>query len=144
LPQYFKFHRSRIFAALLFAGYSLAVIIIILLPLAVMFKYLFTPLLTCAMFYYLWRYAWLLSPSSEVAMRMEGLDVFLIFLDGHEIQVQISTETLVTPFITILSMVSCSAGSRHNVVIFPDSLDFERYRELRVLVKWSGFAMPGK
>ena len=76
-------------------------------------------------------------------MRMEGVDVFLVFLDGREIQVQISTETLVTPVIAILSMVSCSSGSKHNVVIFTDSLDFERYRELRVLVKWGGFATPG-
>jgi toxin CptA len=144
LPHFFKILSSRIFAIFLFAGYSLAIIILILLPLAPTFKFIFSGMLACALFYYLWRFAWLLSPSSVVALRMDGVDMFLIFLNGREMQVQILTDTLVIPFITILSMVSSATGSKHNVVIFPDSLDSERYRELRVLVKWGDFASPGK
>ncbi len=74
---------------------------------------------------------------------MEGADVFLISLDGREMQVQISTETLVTPFITIIMVISCLTGKKLSVMIFPDSIETERFREMRVLVKWGGFDTPG-
>lgn len=74
---------------------------------------------------------------------MEGGDIFLISLDGREEHVQISNDSLVTPVIAVLNVMPYGKRKKHSVVIFPDGIDPERFRELRVLLKWGGFEAPG-
>lgn len=118
--------------------YAIAIGIINLLPfIALVLKILFSVLLLALMFYYLRKYAWLLAQSSCVAMRIDGGKIVLICLDGREVQGDLARDSFVMSAMTIVNMVSSVTKERHSVVIFPDSMDQERYRKLRVLLKWA-------
>lgn len=132
----FKFHPSHICSALLFSGYALAILIVFLLPILVLAKAALAVLLAYALFYYLRRDAWLMLASSPLAIRIEGHDIALLTRGGGEVQGRISGSSVVTPLITILNVLPLAKEGARYVVIFPDSMEKERFRELRVLLKW--------
>lgn len=133
----FKLHPSRIFSALLFSVYSLAILIVLILPIADWARAALVVLLLCALVYYLRRNAWLSLPSSPVAIRIAGKDIALLGRDGSELTGQVWADSVVTPMLTILNILPQGKRNMRSVVIFPDSMDAERFRELRVLLKWS-------
>ena len=135
---YFKLNPSRIFSAALFSVYSLAFLIIFILPIAALARAGLAVLLICALIYYLRRDAWLLLAPSCVAIRMEGKNITLLTRGGGEFTGRISSDSVVTSVLTILNVLPQEKNSVRSVVIFPDSLDKERFRELRVLLKWGG------
>lgn len=132
----FKFHPSHICSALLFSGYTLLILVVFVLPIAVLAKVALAFLLVCALFYYLRRDAWLLLPSSPLAIRIEGNEIALLTRGGSELQGQILGSSMVTPLITILNVLPLAQKSARYVVIFPDSMNKEHFRELRVQLKW--------
>ena len=93
-------------------------------------------LLVCALAYYLIRHAWLLLPTSYVAIRIEGNSAVLITRGGKELSGQVLHDSVVTPVFTVLNVLPHGKRRVQSVVIFPDSLDRELYRKLRVLLKW--------
>lgn len=133
----FKLYPSRICSALLFAVYSLTILIVLILPIFVLAKAALAVLLLCCLVYYLRRDAWQLSASSPVAIRLEGDSIVLLDRNGDEVSGQLLPDSLVTPALTILNVLPHGKKSARSVVIFPDSLDRERGRELRVLLKWA-------
>ncbi len=56
--------------------------------------------------------------------------------NGQNIQGRLGSSSLITARLTILHVTGERALSFRPVLIFADSLDVERYRELRVLLKW--------
>ena len=97
-------------------------------------------LLLIFLFYYAHRYVFLLSPASHVAIRLQENDIVLICRDGSEVTGVIMRNSLVMPAITIMNILPHERMRQRSVVIFSDSMDAERFRELRVLLKWGGFA----
>lgn len=81
--------------------------------------------------------AWLSFPSSTIAIRIEGNDIVLFTRDGSELEGTIMGDSLVTPLLTILNVLSLPNQRKISVIIFPDSLGVEHFRELRVLLKWA-------
>lgn len=136
MPSLFRLYPSHICSALLFFAYALTILIVLMLPMVVLAKVALAALLACALFYSLRRDAWLLLPLSPVAIRIEGDQLTLITRGGSELQGDISGNSVVTPFITILHVLSQAHKGVCYVVIFPDSMDKERFRELRVWLKW--------
>ena len=136
LPQDFKIYRSRFFAILVFFIFFLANSVVALLPLAFFIKVVISVIIFCAVFYFLYRDVWLLTPSSKVAIRLMGSDIALISRDGKELNGHVLRSSLVTPAMTILNVAYTGKMRIDSVVIFPDSMDAERFRELRVLLKW--------
>jgi toxin CptA len=45
-------------------------------------------------------------------------------------------DSLVTPYLTVLNVLPQGARFSRSVVILPDSLDAESFRQLRVWLKW--------
>lgn len=109
-----------------------------MLPIVESAKTALAVLLACALAYYLRRDAWLLSSASHVALRLEGNHIVLITRGGGEVPGLVLRDSVVTPALTILNVLPQGKKTARSVVIFPDSLDAERSRELRVLLKWSG------
>ena len=95
-------------------------------------------LLVFSLVYYLRRDALLLLQSSNVAIRLDGDQAVLTTRSGSMIPGQILRGSVVTPVLTILNILPQGKKWSRSVVIFPDSLDKERFRELRVLLKWGG------
>lgn len=138
MSNYFKLYPSRFCSALLFSACSLTILSVFLLPIVELAKAALAVLLVCAMAYYLHRDAWLLLSSSHVALRLEGNHIILITRGGGEVPGLVLRDSVVTPAITILNVLPQGKKTARSVVIFPDSLDAERSRELRVLLKWNG------
>lgn len=138
MPNYFKLYPSRFCSAILFLAYSLTILSVFLLPIVELAKAALTVLLVCAMIFHLRRDAWLLLSSSHVALRLEGSHIVLITRGGGEVPGLVLRDSVVTPALTILNVLPQGKKTARSVVIFPDSLDAERSRELRVLLRWSG------
>lgn len=136
MPDFFKFQPSRIFAFLLLAVYSTAITCIGFLPFTALLKLLFVLILMCSFVYYFLRYARLSLPISYAGLRFEEGSVILILQNGDRLQGRISHTTLVTPLMTVLNVVAQENKRLNAVVIFPDSMHPERFRELRIMLKW--------
>lgn len=133
----FKLQPSRICLSLLLSVYSLVILIVHLLPIAEWAEVLFVILLLCALFYYLRRDAWLSLPSSPVAVRIADNEIILLARDGTELSGSLQGNSVVTPLLTVLNILPKGMKRTRSVVIFPDSLGAERFRELRVLLLWA-------
>ena len=93
-------------------------------------------LLLCALLYYLRPNAWPSASSSYVAIRFVDDEIILQTHDGAELAGRVLGDSLVTPLLTILNVLPNGGKRVCSVVLFPDSLDSERFRELRVLLRW--------
>lgn len=137
MANYFKLSPSYFYTAILFSVYILTILIVLLLPIMALAKVAIAVLLLSALFYYLRRDAWLLSSSSYVAIRLEGSVITLITRDHSELIGTVSRDSVVTPALTVVNVELAEKGLSLSVVIFPDSLEKQRNRELRVLLKWN-------
>jgi hypothetical protein len=90
----------------------------------------------CAGIYYLCRDIWLILPSSYKALRVESDNIFLLKRSGSEVSGRLARDSLVTSALTILNVFPAEKQRNHSVLIFPDSMTKESFRELRVLLKW--------
>ena len=138
MPNYFGLRASRLFSLLLLTVFSLAILVMFLMPIEIWVKAVFVCLLLYALVYYLRRYAWLSLPHSYVAIRLEADAVTLITRAGLEVSGTISRDSLVTPLLSIVNVLPKGRMFVASMVVFPDSLARERFRELRVLLKWRG------
>lgn len=136
MPNYFKLHPSRIFSILLLSVYLLTILSILMLPILALAKAALALILVCSLVYCLYRDAWLLLPSSCVAIHLDGTNIILATRGGGKLTGQVLRDSVVTPVLTVLNVLIQGKKSTRSVVIFPDSLDKERNRELRVLLKW--------
>jgi toxin CptA len=109
-----------------------------MLPVSVPAKAALVLILVCSLFYYLCRDAWLLLPASHVAIQLEGSNIILATRGEDELKGQVLRDSVVTPVLTVLNVSVQGMKSTRSVVVFPDSMDKERFRELRVLLKWGG------
>jgi toxin CptA len=134
--DYFRFYPSLIFSTLLSCAYALALLIVLLMPLEVWIKVALAILLLFMLQYYLRYNGLLLASASIVAMYLEGGDIFLILKDGKALSGKILPDSLVTPLLTILNVQLNGNKEVRSVAVYPDSLDAERFRELRVLLRW--------
>jgi hypothetical protein len=78
---------------------------------------------------------------SCVAFRLEGAgDVVLILRNGRHLPCRLSADCLVTPFLVILNTVLNGQRGGRSLLILTDSMGAERFRRLRVALKWSDMA----
>jgi toxin CptA len=136
LLQRFEFHPSRYLTIMLFAvhGAALAALLPLALPLWAKLAIVF--LLLLSLLYYLLRDAWLSVRISCVGLVLEGDDVILLMRDDTRLPCVILHDTLVTPYLTVLNVLPQDARFARSVVILPDSMDAEAFRQLRVRLKW--------
>ena len=136
MQQQFKFQPSYYFAAMLVAahGVTLAALFPLAFPIWAKTALAFFVLLSLG--YHLWREAWLSAPSASVGLMLEGDQVVLTTRDGEKLTGQILRDSLVTPFLTVLNVLPQGARFARSVIIMPDSMDAESFRQLRVWLKW--------
>ena len=107
-----------------------------MLPILALVKAALALVLVCSLLYCLYRDAWLLLPSSCVAIHLDGSNIILATRGGGMLPGQVLRDSVVTPALTVLNVMIQGKKSTRSVVIFPDSLSKERSRELRVLLRW--------
>lgn len=132
----FQLRPSRYLAVALIAAHGAAFAALLPQTLPAWAKAALALILLLSLIYHLRRYAWLSAPDSCIALRLEGDQVTVATRVGAEWTGTVSSNTLVTPFLTVLNVMPQGARFSRSVIIMQDSLDREAFRQLRVNLKW--------
>ncbi len=136
MRRQFTLQPSRYLAAVLIAAHGVTLAVLLPLALPLWAKAALAALILFSLMHHLRRDAWLSAPSSRVALTLEGDRVVLSTRGGEQMAGQMLHDSLVTPFITVLNVLPQGAHFARSVVILPDTLDAESFRQLRVWLKW--------
>ena len=136
MQRQFKFRPSRYFAAMLVAAHGITLVALLPLALPGWARVALAALILFSLAYHLRRDAWLSTPSAGVALTLEGDRVVLTTRGGGQLAGRILRDSLVTPFLTVLNILPQGAHLARSVIILPDSLDVESFRQLRVCLRW--------
>ena len=136
MQQQFKLQPSHYLVAVLIVAHGTALVTLLPLAFPAWSKLALIFLILFSMMYHLRRDAWLSAPTSGMALMLEGDRVVLTMRGGKQLAGQVLRDSLVTPFITVLNILSQDARCARGLVILPDSLDAESFRQLRVWLKW--------
>lgn len=132
----FELRPSRYLAAILGAAHGAALAALIPLAFPAWAKAALGVVILFSLWYHLRRDAWLAAPSSGMALTLESGHALLATRDGKPLAGPVLRDSVVTPRITVLNMAPEGARFARSVIILPDSLDAESFRQLRVWLKW--------
>lgn len=128
---------SRRLAATLILAYSVAMLALLPLSLPAWALIPLCLLLLFSLWLHLRQVAWLSSPSAVVKLKLEGEVLELTLRNKQQRTEQILPSSFVSPFLTILNLRGDSYWPR-SVIILPDCMDSDSFRQLRVGLKWNG------
>lgn len=78
---------------------------------------------------------------SCVAFRLEeGEELVLVLRNGRHLPCRMSRDSLVTPWLVILNVVSSEQRGVRSLVILQDAMGAESFRRLRVALRWGSKA----
>ena len=136
MQQQFILQPSRYLAATLMVAHGAALAALFPLAFPAWAKTALVFVILFSLWYHLRRDAWLSAPSSSKALMLESEQVVLTTHGGEPLAGQVLRDSMVTPLITVLNILPQGARFARSVVILPDSLDAESFRQLRVWLKW--------
>ena len=136
MQQQFIRQPSRYLAATLMVAHGAALAALFPLAFPAWAKSALVFVILFSLWYHLRRDAWLSAPSSSKALMLESEQVVLTTHGGEPFAGQVLRDSMVTPPITVLNILPQGARFARSVVILPDSLDAESFRQLRVWLKW--------
>lgn len=136
MQRQFNLQPSVYLTIVLVASHSTALAVLAPLALPIWTRTLLALLVMASLLYHLWHDAWLLARSSNKTLLLDGDVIQLVARNGDQITAQVLTDSLVTPFITILNVLPQGAYFARSVIILPDSQDTESFRQLRVWLRW--------
>lgn len=138
MQRQFKLQPSHYFAVMLVAVHGTTLAALFPLSLPIWAKAALASIVLFSLAYHLWRDAWLSAPPACVALVLDGERVALTTRGGEQLEGQILRDSLVTPFLAVLNVLPQGARFARSVIVLPDSLDAESFRQLRVCLKWGG------
>ena len=136
MHQQFNLQPSYYLAAMLIAAHGITIAILFPLFFPIWAKTALIFLVLFSMGYHLRREAWLSAPSATVALLIEDDLAVLTKRNGDQLTGNILRDSLVTPFLTVLNVLPQGARISQSIVILPDSMNAESFRQLRVWLKW--------
>lgn len=134
--QQFDIGPSRSLAAILALAHGVALAALVPLAFPVWAKVALAPVILFSLWHHLRRDALLSEPSSCTALVLEKGEMALTLRDGKSLAGRVSRDSVVTPFLTVLNIMPGRGIFSRSVIILPDSLDPESFRQLRVRLKW--------
>ncbi len=136
MQRQFKLQPSRYLAAVLVVVHGSALAVLFPLTLPVWARTALAIVILFSLAYHLRRDALLSSRIAVMALLLEEEQAVLTLRGGDQLAGQVLRTTLVTPFLTVLNVRPQGARLARSVVILPDSLNAESFRQLRVRLKW--------
>ena len=119
-------------------------VLLFLLPIPWPVALLLAMVMTAGFKQAIWRDALLQAGASIDAMALSAKGELRCHLRAQDWQlVQVLDSTYVAPWLSVLHLQVEGRRFARHVVLLPDSLDAEAYRQLRVWLKW-GRALPGR
>jgi toxin CptA len=107
------------------------------LALPVVVKIIMSLLLASSLYYYLRRYAWLTASNAITVLHLTGKNRCEIkSCTGKFTNTIIEASTFVAPYMTVLCLRIDRTYCYRTVVILPDSIDADSFRQLRIRLKW--------
>lgn len=134
--QQFDIGPSRLLAAILALAHGVALAALIPLAFPVWAKVALALVILFSLWHHLRRDALLSRPSSCTVLVLEKGEAALTLRDGKLLAGRVSRDSVVTPFLAVLNIVPGRSLFSRSVIILPDSLDPESFRQLRVWLKW--------
>lgn len=127
---------SWLLAATLVIAHACAVGLIWLVDLPITLTLAATATLLAAGAFAVWRYALLRGRVAVIALEVTSDHVMNAQTRvAGWLEYDVLGSTFVTSFLTVINLRDVE-GSRHNVVVLPDSLHADDYRKLRVWLRW--------
>lgn len=134
-------------AGLLFGGMSY------FLPMPAIWRVGIMALVWLITVYYCLRYALQKLPQTIVALHVNSKNQLkLVQKNGEQLEVQVQANTVVTSYLTVLNCLVLNSQEKEatfwqklftqHVIILPDAVDAEAYRQLRVWLRWAKGISP--
>ncbi len=137
MQRYFAFSPSLLLTLLLVAAHAMVMgTLFFLLPFPRTALLVLLTILMGSMVYHVRRDARLTLDCSWVALRLEDDIAVLINRKGDEFTGELKSSSVVTPYLVVLDILLPDQRWMHNVVIVPDSMEAESFRQLRVALRW--------
>ncbi len=136
MPRLFSFHPSNCLTLLLVLAHTAAAGAFSLVPLPKPALSGVLVVLLGSMVYYVLRDARLTLGSAWVGLELDGDRVVLSSRKGDELTGELLRSSVVTPYLVVLNIAVSGQHRRRNVVLMPDSMEAESFRQLRVALKW--------
>ncbi len=128
---------SRQLTLFLIVGHLIAAACVVIVPLQLGLKVLLLGMLLMSLLFNLRHQSWRAWPFSIIALQFErDSPVFMQFRNGKTLEAQVLESSVVTPYLTILLLKPNQSWFARSVVLMPDMLTAERFRVLRVWLKW--------
>jgi toxin CptA len=108
-----------------------------LLALPLSIRVIIVAILIISLIHYLRQDALLIASNAVVAFVLsDEMQCTVTTYSGKSMIYAVMSSTFVTPYLTVLSLKSTEKFFAHSVVILPDSIDAEEFRQLRVWLRW--------
>lgn len=135
--RYYTLRPSRLFALTLLCLCAATLAVIWTLPLHKLMLLLLSVAAIAWAGYHLSLDARLRLQHSCVAFRLDGEgEVVLVLRNGRHVPCRLSADSLVTPYLVILNVGLNEQRGGRSLLILPDSMGAERFRRLRIALKW--------
>lgn len=128
---------SKILATLLGSMHGLCIALLWLLPVGNALKILLGTFLLGSLAFYLGRDYFFAFPQTIVAFRLEA-DCGCAFQTrrGDWVEASLLGTSFVSPYLAVLNLKPGNSRLARHIVLLPDSLEKEEFRQLRVLLRW--------
>jgi toxin CptA len=140
-PLHVTLTPSRRLMWALSSAHVAAMVMVLVVPLPMWAQAGAMALLAVSLIHSLRRHASLSAADAIVALSLHGDDAMLFRRDGREVAGRLLGNSTVTPYLSILNVRPQGARWSRSVVIVPDGLDAEMFRQLRVWLRW-GMPQP--
>lgn len=128
---------SRTLGTLLVVAHLASLALVCIAPLRGDVQFVVSLLLLASCLFYLRRDCLLLAPGSIVSLRLDQDGACSYQVRGGEwFEATLLGSSLVMPWLSVLNYRPETGRGMRSVVLFPDSIDAEDYRKLRVLLRW--------
>ena len=138
MQRQFNFKSSFYLALALAVMHGTAWVSLLFLALPVWANAALFSLLAVNLWHHLTHRAWLAAPASTVALQLDGDQIIVVARDGRQIAGRVLPDSITAPWLTIVNILPQGSRLVRSVIIFPDSLDVDSFRQLRVALKWGG------
>lgn len=130
--------RSRYLTAALGCAHLSAFATLIPLELALQSKLLLSLAIVASLAHSLWRFAFLRSPRSVIALELKDRETAIV-QQGDETwhEGKVLGTSYVSPLLTVVNLRLDGHRLTRHIVVVPDNIDPEEFRKLRVTLRWS-------
>lgn len=140
--QNFSFSPSRQLELCILFGHSVAIAALFFVPIPQVAFYSLLVVLLWSAVYLVLRDARLTLADAGVAIRLEDERIVLFNREGNELVGKLQQSSVIMPQMVILNIALANHYWGKSVVLMPDSMDVESFRQLRVALKW-GVTLAG-